>query len=447
MTTQPSVWTDSVHPAARPALEHNIQCDVAVIGSGLAGILTARFLRDAGVNVVVLEKHHIGAGETGRTTAKITAQHDLIYHTLAQNRGPAVARLYAKANLEAIDQYEAIIRTLPTDCGFTRCPAYLYTNGTGHQLQLEYLAAKQAGIPCALTRKTELPVPVTAALRFDNQARFQPLEFLYALGRDLPVYEHSPVDKLRRANGRTLLYTPGGTVAARSVVFAAHYPFVNLPGWYFARLHQERSYVIALENAFLPDGVYLGIDPDGLSFRTAGPYLLLGGGSHRTGEDPGRPYETLEAHAKSLWPQSRVVRRWSAQDCVTIDNVPYIGPYAPSAPDWFVATGFRKWGMSTSMVAARLLTDLILGDPNPYAALFDPSRSIKGSVGNLMNEMGHAVKSLTKGLLQGRRCTHMGCRLEWNPAEGTWDCPCHGSRFAPDGTILNNPALEEEHFE
>lgn len=447
MTTQPSVWTDPVHPTARPALERNIKCDVAVIGGGLAGILTARFLRDAGVNVVVLERDHVGAGETGRTTAKITAQHDLIYHSLSQSRGPAAARQYAKANLEAIDRYEAIIRTLPTDCGFTRCPAYLYTNGTGHRLQLEFLAAKQAGIPCALTRKTELPVPVTAALRFDNQARFQPLEFLHAVAQGLTVYERSPVNKIRRGNGCTLLDTPGGTVAARSVVFAAHYPLVNVPGWYFARLHQERSYVIALENAFLPDGMYLGIDPDGLSFRTAGHYLLLGGGGHRTGEDPGRPYETLEAQAKTLWPQSRVARRWSAQDCMTIDGMPYIGTYAPSAPDWFVATGFRKWGMSTSMVAAQLLTDLILGDKNPNAALFDPARSVKGSVGNLMNEMGHAVKGLTRGLFQGRRCSHMGCRLEWNPAEGTWDCPCHGSRFAPDGTILNNPALEEEHFE
>jgi len=447
MTTQPSVWTDDLRPIQRPALTRDVSCDVAVIGGGLAGILTARLLQDAGVDAAVLEKHVIGAGETGRTTAKLTAQHELIYHALTQSRGPVTARLYAQANLDAIDQYESIIRTLPTDCGFARCPAYLYTNGTGHRLQLEYLAAKRAGISCALTRKTELPVPVTLALRFDGQARFQPLEFLHAVARGLTIYEHSPVGGIRRMPGRTLLETPGGTVSARSVVFATHYPPVNVPGWYFARMHQERSYVIALKNAFLPYGMYLGVDPDGLSFRMAGDTLLLGGGSHRTGEASGHPYEVLEAKAKTLWPQSRVIRRWSAQDCVTIDSVPYIGPYAPSAPDWFVATGFRKWGMTTSMVAARLLTDLILGDPNPYAAVFDPARSVKGSVGALMNEMGHAAKGLTKGLFQGRRCTHLGCRLEWNPAEGTWDCPCHGSRFAPDGTVLNNPATKEDHLE
>lgn len=447
MTTQPSIWTDTARPAPRPALSENRTCDVAVIGGGMAGVLTALCLRSAGADAVLLEQHTLGAGETGRTTAKLTAQHDLIYHSLSQSRGPAAARLYAKANLDAIDQYEALIRTLPTDCGFARCPAYLYTSGPGHRLQLEYLAAKQAGIDCALTRKTELPVPVTLALRFERQARFQPLEFLHAAADRLEVYEHTPVKRIRRRVNGSVLETPGGTVLARVVVFATHYPTVNVPGWYFVRLHQERSYVIALRNAPLPYGMYLGIDPDGLSFRMAGDCLLLGGGSHRTGEAPGHPYEVLEGRAKALWPQCRVVRRWSAQDCVSIDNVPYIGQYAPSTPDWFVATGFRKWGMTTSMAAAHILTDLITGVPNPCAAVFDPARSVKGSMGNLIQEMGHAARGLTRGLARGRRCTHMGCKLEWNPAEGTWDCPCHGSRYAPDGTILNNPAVKEEHFE
>lgn len=446
MTTQPSVWTDGLRPPECPPAGRDISCDVAVIGAGLAGVLTARFLQDAGADVVVLEKDIPGAGETGRTTAKITAQHGLIYHELVRSRGPAAARQYARANLAAIDAYEDLISTLPTDCGFLRCPAYLYTDGRDHRLQAEFLAAKQAGIDCALTRKTELPVPVSLALKFEHQARFRPLDFLYGVVRELRIYGHSPVGRVRRGTRCTRLETPGGTVSARVVVFAAHYPLVNVPGWYFTRLHQERSYVIALQNAFLPYGMYLGIDPDGLSFRQAGDYLLLGGGSHRTGEDPGHPYAVLEAQAKTLWPQSRVARRWSAQDCVTIDNLPYIGQYAPGTPDWFVATGFRKWGMTTSMVAARLLSDLILGRPNPCAALYDPARSLKGSMGSLMHEMGHAVRGLTRGLVSGRRCTHLGCQLTWNAAEGTWDCPCHGSRFAPDGAVLNNPATKEEQF-
>lgn len=447
MTTMPSIWTDTIYPPAHPALDSAVKCDAAVIGGGLAGILTARLLHDAGVDVLVLEKDTLGAGQTGRTTAKITAQHGLIYHKLAQSRGPVIAARYAQANLRAIDQYEALIRTLPTDCGFTRCPAYLYTNSTAHRLQLEFLAAQQLGISCALTRNTELPIPITAALRFDNQARFQPLEFLLSIAQGLTIYEHSQVQKVHPRGEDTLLRTHGGTVAAKYVIFAAHYPIVDVPGWYFTRLHQERSYVIALQNALLPFGMYLGVDGDGLSFRMAGNYLLLGGGGHRTGESTYHPYERLEARAKALWPDSRVIRQWSAQDCMTIDRVPYIGQYAPSTPNWYVATGFGKWGMTSSMVAAQLITNLIMGKDDPYALVYDPARSIKGNMGNLMNEFGHATRGLSRGLFHGRRCTHMGCKLEWNMAEGTWDCPCHGSRFTPDGTILDNPAMEETHFE
>ena len=447
MTTRPSIWTDAVHPTAHPALDGAVKCDAAVIGGGLAGILTARLLQDAGVDVLVLEKDTLGAGQTGRTTAKITAQHGLIYHKLLQSRGPVIAARYARANLAAIDQYEALIRTLPTSCGFTRCPAYLYTTGSAHRLQLEFMAAQQLGVDCALTRHTELPFPVTAALRFENQARFHPLEFLFAVAEGLTVYEHSQVRKVHLRGDDTLLRTHNGTVAAKYVIFAAHYPIVDVPGWYFTKLHQERSYVVALQNAMLPFGMYLGVDGDGLSFRMAGDCLLLGGGGHRTGEAAYHPYERLEARAKALWPECRAVRRWSAQDCMTLDGVPYIGRYAPSTPDWFVATGFNKWGMTGSMAAARLITDLITGKDSPYTLVYDPSRSQSANLDKRMNEFAHAARGLGRGLVHGRRCTHMGCKLEWNMAEGTWDCPCHGSRFAPDGTILDNPAMEETHFE
>lgn len=446
MHIPPSLWQDTALSWPRPSLEGNIRCDAAIIGGGLAGILTAKLLQREGIKCVVLEKDAIGAGETGHTTAKITAQHELIYHKLEQNQGPEAARLYAEANTLAIGQYETMIAGLPTNCGFTQCSAYLYSTAGGHQLEQEYLAARRAGIDCELTQKTELPFPVTAALRFDGQARFHPLEFLHTVARGLTVYEHSPVLEITRRRGFTLLQTPNGAVTAKYVVFAAHYPLVNVPGWYFLRLHQERSYVIALENAFLPQGVYLGIDEQGLSFRQAGQYLLLGGGSHRTGEKANRPYETLITRAKNLWPECRVAYQWSAQDCMSPDGVPYIGQYARSTPDWFVATGFNKWGMTSSMVAAHLITDGICGRENPYAPVFDPGRSLRGSMKSILTEVGHAAVGLPKGLF-GRRCTHMGCRLEWNAAEKTWDCPCHGSRFAPDGTQLDNPAMEDANIE
>lgn len=442
----PTYWQDTATAWPRGALEGNLRCDVAVIGGGMAGILTAKLLQREGLECVVLEKGSIGAGETGHTTAKLTAQHGLIYHKLEENRGPEAARLYAEANALAIGQYETMIGDLPTDCGFTNCPAYLYTTSGGHELEQEYLAARRAGIDCELTQDTELPFSVTTALRFNGQARFHPLEFLYAAARGLTVYEHTPVRDIDRRRGFTLLRTPKGAVTAKYVVFAAHYPLVNVPGWYFLRMHQERSYVIAVENAFLPDGMYLGVDEQGLSFRQAGPYLLLGGGSHRTGEKTNKPYEMLITRAKNMWPDCRVAYQWSAQDCMSADGVPYIGTYAQSTPDWFVATGFNKWGMSSSMVAAELLTDLICGRENPYAGVFDPHRSLRGSMKGIFTEAGHAAVGLPRGLF-GRRCPHMGCRLEWNAAEKTWDCPCHGSRFATDGTQLENPAMEDANIE
>jgi len=447
MEAKRSVWQATSRHQPRPELMGTVRCDVAVIGGGLTGILAGKLLAQEGLSCVVLEADTIGSGQTGGTTAKITAQHGLVYRKLEQTRGPDIARLYADANTAAIGQYETLIGTLPTDCGFVRCPAYLYTTGAPGQLQLESMAARRAGIQCTITQETELPFPVTAALRFSYQARFHPLEFLYQVAQGLTAYEHSPVRQIHRHRGFTLLRTPKGAVAARYVVFAAHYPLVNVPGWYFTRLHQERSYVLALANAMTPQGMYLGVGERALSFRAEMGYLLLGGCAHRTGEDSGRPYETLLARAKSMFPDCTEVYRWSAQDCVSVDGLPYIGRYAANTPDWFVATGYNKWGMTTAMVAARLCTDLICGRTTPYSVVYDPDRPTAKHPGNLMNEMTHAVKGLTRGLLQGRRCSHMGCRLEWNQAEGTWDCPCHGSRFAPDGTLLNDPAMEDAHIE
>ena len=442
-----SIWQADTPAHGHPELTERIRCDAAVIGGGLAGILTAKLLSREGADCVVLERDGVGCGETGRTTAKITAQHELIYQRITKDRGADMARLYAAAQTEAIGAYARFISTLDTDCGFTWCPAYLYTVGDDRRLKAEREAAAGAGLDMQLTANTELPLPVTTALRLDGQARFRPLEFLRQAARGLTIYEHSPVRDIRYRDGETVLVTPGGAVTARTVVFACHYPIVNVPGWYFLRQHQERSYVLALENVPAMEGMYLGIDERGLSFRPEGQYLLLGGGGHRTGEDSGRPYEILLSRAKAMWPECRAAERWSAQDCMSVDGVPFIGRYARSRPEWYVATGFGKWGMTNSMVSARLITDLICGRESPYTQLFDPARSLTHASAALANEAGHAAKGLTKGLLKGRRCAHMGCHLEWNAAEGTWDCPCHGSRYTADGILLENPATEDLHIE
>ena len=278
-----------------------------------------------------------------------------------------------------------------------------------------------------------------------------------------------------------LLTTPQGTIKARHIVFACHFPFINVPGMYFARQYQERSYVLALANAPQVDGMYISAETGGWSFRNYGEYLLLGGENHRAGENgQGGRYECLRQKAREWFPNCREVSHWSAQDCITLDGVPYIGRYAANRPDWYVATGFQKWGMTTSMVSAMILRDLICGKENPYAQVFDPGRFEAAALPGIAAQGGQAVKGLVKRFFQippeaaseispghggivflngdkvgvyketdgtlhavDIRCPHLGCQLEWNPDEQSWDCPCHGSRFDRYGRLISGPAQKD----
>lgn len=459
----------------RPPLEDNLETEIAVIGAGMAGILIADALRDAGRQVVVLEADRIAGGQTCRTTAKITSQHGLKYRELARTLGPAGARGYAMANEAALDRYRTLIARRGIDCDFEEQSAFV-CGGDESVLRAEAECAESLGLPASFTRETPLPFPAAGAVRFDRQAQFHPLKFLNALAGPLRVYEKT---QALRVEGRRI-FTKGGVVAADRIVFACHYPFVNFPGAYFARMHQERSYVLALENAPMIEGMWLFEDgvENTFSLRTYGDTLLLGGGGHRCGEnrDGGR-YEELRRMAREWFPGSRETMRWSAQDCVTADGVPYIGVYAKSRPDWYVATGFEKWGMTGSMVAAMLLRDRICGAENPWAKVFDPGRFDGKAVGGVASEGGHALGSFARRFFQipsknarelppgrggvvffrGKKagvfrdgdgqlhpvrpvCPHLGCQLEWNPDERSWDCPCHGSRFDRFGTLLSGPA-------
>ena len=279
----------------------------------------------------------------------------------------------------------------------------------------------------------------------------------------------------------TILRTARGTVRAEKLIFACHYPFLRLPGLYFTRLHQERSYVLALENAASLEGMWIGSDGEKLSLRGYNNLMLLGGGGHRTGENSkGGQYAMLRQQARELFPGAREVAHWSAQDCVTPDGIPLIGRYSARCPDWYVATGFGKWGMSTSVVAAQLLRKLIAGEQPPEAALFDPGRFRAGVLAGLAKEGAHAVKNLARACfsvprsaaeqlapghggavrLHGKklgayraedgtlytvniRCPHLGCQLAWNPDERSWDCPCHGSRFDYQGNLISGPAQSD----
>ena len=437
-----SLWTGTANLPAYPALDGDCRTDIAVIGGGLTGLLTAWLLRREGAGTLLLEAGRLCGGQTAGTTAKLTAQHGLRYRRLTDTLGRDIAQRYARSQLESVAWLRQLVTEEGIDCDFRDCDACLYTTGDPASLDAEYDACRDLGMEVYRAGDSELPFPAQV-LGLRHQARFHPLKLTSYLAREGNIREHT---RVLDVDGTTVL-TDHGTVTAGQVIFACHYPFLVLPGLFFARMHQERSYVLALEGAFRPENCYLGIGPGGLSLRSWGNYLLLGGGGHRTGEDSGRPYEILLSRAKAMWPECRAAERWSAQDCMSVDGVPFIGRYARSRPEWYVATGFGKWGMTNSMVSARLITDLICGRESPYTQLFDPARSLTHASAALANEAGHAAKGLTKGLLKGRRCAHMGCHLEWNAAEGTWDCPCHGSRYTADGILLENPATEDLHIE
>lgn len=444
-----SVWMEGSKIRKREPLPGDMEAQAVVIGAGLAGILTAYYLNRAGIRAVVLEADRIGSGQTKNTTAKITSQHNLIYDRLIRTFGRRMAGHYASANEAAIGEYERLILEKGIDCDFARCPAYLYSQTGDELLKREAEAAESLGIKASFRTDCELPFPVAGATGFEHQAKFHPLKFLTALAEEVEVYEQT---KVLKAEGRRV-ETARGCVTAEHIVFAAHFPFINVPGYYFARMYQERSYVAALEGAGRLEGMYLGIDRDGLSFRSCGDLLLLGGGGHRTGLNKGAGagggcgYGTLRSRAREIYPDSHEVLRWSAQDCITLDGLPYIGRFSKRRPDWYVASGFGKWGMTTAMVSARILAALICGQDCPEADIFSPGRKFTAKAAKELAVHGaHTVKGLAKHLLpSGNRdivpnCPHMGCRLERNPDEESYDCPCHGSRFDREGHLIDGPA-------
>lgn len=440
-----SVWTEETNIRKREPLQGDRKAQAVVIGAGLAGILTAYYLKQAGIQTVILEADRIGSGQTKNTTAKITSQHNLIYHRLLRFFGHPMAEHYAKANEAAIEEYERLILEKGIHCDFVRCPAYLYSQTGTELLKQEAEAAESLGIKASFETACELPFAVAGVTKFENQARFHPLKFLAKVAEEVEVYEQTKVLKVEDRR----VETASGTVTAEHIVFAAHYPFINVPGYYFARMHQERSYVVALEGAKRPEGLYLGIDRDGLSFRACGDFVLLGGGSHRTGVRPrskagtGCQYEMLRGRAREIYPGCHEAFRWSAQDCMTLDGVPYIGRFSGRKQNWYVATGFGKWGMTSAMVSARILTALISGGNCPEGDIFSPQRHFTVQAAkNLVVHGAYTVKGLAKHLLPSGNpnCPHMGCRLEWNPDEESYDCPCHGSRFDREGHLLDDPA-------
>ena len=428
-----SIWEKTAEPPRFNQLEGDLRTDVLIVGGGLAGLLCAHKLARAGVDCALVEASRICGGTTKGMTGKLTAQHGLIYHKLLRRFGAERARLCLMANLEALDEYRALCREM--DCGFAEEDNYVYSLDSREKLERELSALDQLGFAAQLVDRTPLPFPVAGAVRFPRQARFHPLKFAAAIAGPLRIFEDTKVLELAPGRART----SRGTIAAERIVIATHFPILNKHGGYFLKLYQHRSYVLALENAPDVHGMYLDEDEKGLSFRNYRGMLLLGGGSHRTGKQGGG-WRELEGFARKHYPDTQEAARWATQDCMTLDNVPYIGLYSRGTAGLYTATGFNKWGMTSSMAAAEVLTDLVLGRNSPYSGLFSPSRTM------LRPQLAANALESALGLLTPTtpRCPHMGCALKYNAAEHSWDCPCHGSRFQEDGALIDNPATDDK---
>lgn len=440
-----SIWTQTTKIPGRNPLPGNKKTEVAVIGAGLFGILAAHYLKEQGKEVIVLEANRIGSGQSGYTTAKITSQHNLIYQKLVNTMGEKHAAAYALANQQAIRDYEKLIDRYRIACHFEKKDAYLFSVNESEILRQEADCAARCGIPASFVRETELPFPVHGAVRFADQAQFHPLEFIEALSGDLTVYERTNV---REVKGHEII-TNRGVVKADHIVFACHFPFVNIPGFYFLRMYQEKSYVMALGPVKELEGMYLGIDKNSYSFRSAGDTLLLGHGSHRTGKCPKKnPYEEMRRLREHFYPDTEEYGRWSAEDCMSVDSVPYIGHFSGVLADWYVATGFGKWGMTTSMAAARMVTAQIMGRRTPYDEVFTPQRfRPKAAASTFLSHAGYSAAGLMSGAMpKVPRCPHLGCRLVYNRMDGRYECPCHGSQFEQNGKICVGPAQESLPF-
>ncbi len=427
-----SVWSDTIDFPTFEQLKKDIKTDVLIIGGGITGILCAYMLKQAGIKFVLAEADTLCNGITKNTTAKITSQHGLIYHKLVQRFGLEKARMYLDSNEMALLKYRKLCQSI--DCGFETKDSYVYSLSHPRKLEKELDALSSLGYDAEYRSNLPLPFATLGAVKFKEQAQFHPLQFLAKLVNGMSIYEHTKVCELAPSTA----ITEHGKITAEKIIVATHFPFLNKHGSYFLKMYQHRSYVIAYKNAEKVNGMYVDEADKGFSFRNYQDLLLIGGGDHRTGKKGGNWQEIAEL-ASTCYPNALEHYRWATQDCMTLDEIPYIGPYSKSTKNLYVATGFNKWGMTSAMTAAMILRDMILEKKCSYAPVYSPSRSM------LRTQLFINAFETTANLLTPttKRCPHLGCALKWNPDEHSWDCPCHGSRFTKEGQLIDNPATND----
>ena len=454
---------------------------VLIIGGGMAGVLTAYQLKQKGIDAIVIEKGEVGRTCTANTTAKITSLHGAIYQQITKAYGQEKAKKYYDIQQKSIEDYQAIIQACNLSCDFELKSHIMFATKDEEKLRKEYECQKQLGIPVEWVDHSPLPFEILGGIMFRNQAQFHPLHFLDQLIKNLKVYTNCQATRID--SDGTVEVNHSYQVKADSVVIATHYPIINSKGFYFTRLSQDRSYALALKQAggFDIHDMYIDMEEKGHSFRPYQDYLIMVMGNHRSGQKKVPAYyKHLEGEAMKWFPKAKVKYHWSNQDCMSLDHIPYIGQYSKSLPNFYVATGFNQWGMSNSMTAANIISELIASGTSEYADVVSPSRNqLSGagaflangaiSVVNLSKQLLHIkedeLKQIKKGdagiiKLEGStigvykdmagelhmvdtKCSHLGCQLQWNPNEKTWDCPCHGSRFDIEGRLIEDPAQKD----
>ena len=440
-----SLWFEDRKAPVRPPLERDIAVDAVVVGAGIVGLTTALLLEREGLEVAVLEMRHVAAGATGYNTAKVTSLHGLTYSGLKQKLGAEHARAYGEANEAGIARVFELAGELGIDCDLARKPNYTYTEDAAEvdSVREEVEVASELGLPAAYVEDTDLPFGVAGAVRFDDQAEFHPVKYVDGIAAALrgPLHENTRVTGIDSGRVNT---ASGARVSAGQIVVATHLSFLDR-GLYFARCHPERSYVVAGRTTDAPGGMYLSTESPAHSIRAHGEWLLVGGESHKTGQaDAAERYERLGAWARERFGLEPELR-WATQDQMPVDGVPYVGRHDPLSSNLWVATGFKKWGLAMGTAAAELLVAQIAGHEHRWTELFDPNRvRARASAPSFAKENANVAYHFVADRVSKRgapRCTHMGCLLDWNAAEETWDCPCHGSRFAATGDVIEGPAV------
>jgi glycine/D-amino acid oxidase-like deaminating enzyme/nitrite reductase/ring-hydroxylating ferredoxin subunit len=497
-----SFWLNSFKLSNFDKLNKNINVDVCIIGGGLTGITTAYYLSKQGYKVALLEKDTLCSKTSGHTTAKITSLHDLFYSYLINSNGKSFAKKYLESNENAIQNIKCIIDSEKIECDFENKTAYVFTENEANlnKIQDEVNSIQSLEIAdCNFVNTLDINLNIKGAVELKNQAQFNPIKYADGLLKCIQnnnglIFENTKfLDYEKNDDKFTIFTNTKNTITSNYLILTTRYPTINFPGYYFLKMYQELSYVIAIKpkNKFNLNGIYINAENPTISIKSAKYHneeiILIGGYGNKTGSDMDLDYkyENLKTIASKIFGEYELLYTWNTEDCISLDKIPYIGEFSSLTDNLFLATGFNKWGMTTSNIAANIISDKINNKPNNYEEIFKATRlnPIKNS-DELKNMIKQSVKSLVVDKLKDSKdiiddikndegkivmfedkkvgiykdtqgnvyavkpvCTHLGCELSWNNLNKTWDCPCHGSRFEYTGKVIYSPSIQDlENF-